>query len=278
MRRKSLHLAGLVAAGAILAGCEREERPATQPASQPAPARLTLLAPGTTTWSHAEACQRLPDPQLGLSAAVRLVQLSGLTPLCVPPNLTDETFQHLRLTPLNEVCWALGLAPRGDERELRAALLVGLDGRVEPLAEGFEEELLVLHVAKEPAVFPHVAVLPTRVLVIAGEPEPALVLEPDQPLRFALRQRAGYPYVALLLATAATDREVAAYRWDPYEEVFMGPAVAKLPDPPGGKLRVDMRASRRFEPQGGELPEPAPIRPLPPASQPEPVDDDHWPV
>jgi len=278
VRRGILHLAGLATAGAILAGCERKERPATQPASQPASARLTLLAPGATAWSHAEACQRLADPQLGLSAAVRLVQLSGLTPLCVPPNLTDDTLQHLRLTPLDESRWALGLASRSDERQLRAALLIGLDGRVQPLAEGFEEELLVLHVAAEPEVFPHVAVLPTRVLVIAEEPEPALVLEPDPSLRFALRQRSGYPYIALLLAAAGKDQEVAEYRWDPDEGVFLGPAVATLPDPPGGKLRIDMQASRHFEPRGGELPKPAPIRRPPPASQPEPVDDDRWPV
>ena len=90
---------------------------------------------------------------------------------------------------------------------------------------------------------------------------------PPSPRRRALARRAGL-HPASPVAVAA----VATYKWDPYELVFVGPAVDALPDPPGGRFHIDVAASRRLEPMGGELPESRPIQ-RPPASQPQPVQD-----
>lgn len=255
----ALRLTVLASCAAALGagGCRSEGEPATQPAGQ-RPA-TTLLAPESRTWTRDEAAARLEDPRIGLSAAVRLVELADLDVLCLPAERTDDHVRRLRLLRLDERRWALGLAEPQDERRLRAAVLIAADGQVTPLAEGTDEELLVLHVSADAEVFPHVAVLPARVLLLDQDVEDAIVLAPQQRVRFELRRRSGYGYIALVLAEPGRDEEVAEYRWAPYELVFLGPAVDKLPDPPGGKFHVDLEASRRLEPYGGEVPEPEPI-------------------
>lgn len=57
--------------------------------------------------------------------------------------------------------------------------------------------------------------------------------------------------------------EVARYKWDPYELTFSGPAVDKLPDPPGGKFELNIADSHYLVPVGGEIPEPPPPKPPP---------------
>ena len=140
--------------------------------------------------------------------------------------------------------------------------MISTEGEAELLAEGPEEELLILHVAEDAEVFPHVVTLPQRVLLIEEEVSTAIELEPDERVRFELREQEGYPYVGLVLLRAGD--EVARYLWDPDELVFMGPLIDKLPDPPGGKFLVNIDASARLEPLGGELPEPKPIPETPP--------------
>ena len=243
------------------AGCDSERSPATQPSvTEPESA---LIVPDSHDWPRAEAAARLDDEGLSVSAAVRLVRLAEQRPLCVPPRLTDEHVRRLRLVNLDDQYWALGLADKQDPRRLRAPILLTADGDVKPLAFGVAEELLVLHVADDPDIFPHLVALPWKVALLADGLEPAMVLEPDQKVRFDLRRQRGFPYVALLLNHDGQTSEVARYTWDPYELAFLGPAIDSLPDPPGGKFRIDVRASARLEPLGGEVPETLPVKELP---------------
>jgi hypothetical protein len=237
-------------------GCEPRDKPTTQAT----PANPGVLA---ADWSREEAARRLEDAQDGVRAAVRLVRLADCVPLCAPDDLTDAQMHRLRLVRLREDLWVLGLADRREPRNVRAPILISASGEVSPLADGVEEELLVLHVSRDADVFPHVAVFPQRVLLIGEQPVPALVLEAGQRVRFALRTERRFSYLALLAPTDGGETEVARYRWDPYEATFTGPACDKLPDPPGGRFRMDLKASARLEPMGGELPEPEQNKPAP---------------
>ena len=271
------HMLVLLAAGAGLSlwgGCRDKGQATTQPAPGD-PAVSKLIAPESLRWSRDEARAKLGDDKLGLSAALRLVRLAGVAALCVPEALTDNHVRRLRLVVLDSQHWALGLADKKDSQALRAAVLISADGDVQPLAEGVEEELLVLHVSKDADVFPHLATLPDRVLLIGEEIVPAIVLTADQKVRFELHSERGFGYVALVLAEGSPKAELARYRWDPYELTFLGPASDKLPDPPGGKFQIDLKASRRLVPVGGEIPPTQPNKPGPKSPQP-PVADDDW--
>lgn len=261
-----------VAVLVCVTACRQQPVAQSQPTSAPAPA-LKLIAAESRTWSHDEACAHLADEKLGLSAAIRLIRLAGLTPLCLPANLTDEWLAGLQLLRLNDACWALGVRDRRSERRLRAPLLITTTGEPRPLAEDVAEELPILHIARDADVFPHLAILPDRVILIEDEPLPALMLQPGPAVRFELRTQDGFPYVALLLC--ADNREVTRYVWDPYEAVFTGPAADELPDPPGGKFSLDMEASPLLVPIGGQLPEP---KALPEHRELPPVHEDLLPV
>ena len=255
-------------------GCESRSKPSAS--SQPAAAKktaLTLIAPASLTWSQAEAATHLADVKLGMSAAVRLVQLAEAMPLCVPADLTDQHIARLQLSQLSVDRWALGLLDKKDPRRLRAPVLISVTGDVTLLAEGTDEEALILHVSKDADVFPHVAVLPTRVLIVEKDVTPAIVLGAERNVRFELREQRGFSYVALVLPRSGRTKEVARFRWDPYEMTFIGPGTDRLPDPPGGKFQIDLKASRRLVPQGGEVPETQPMPERPPE---RPVPPDDW--
>jgi hypothetical protein len=255
-------------------GCDSKQEPTTQPAPGEETTQ-SLIAPESLKWSLEEACGRLADQRLGVSAAVQLVRLAEVEALCVPSELTDDHVRRLRLLSLAEGRWALGLADRQSERQLRAPVLISNDGEVTLLAEGTEEEMLVLHLSEDTDLFPHLVTLPQRVLLVDEEVVPAMVLEPDQKVCFELRRERGFGYVALVLAQPGNRQEVARYRWDPYECMFVGPAADALPDPPGGKFEIDLELSEGLVPVGGEIPEPEPNQPKPPAPQ-GPVPDDEW--
>lgn len=250
---------------AVCLGCDTKANPgaSSQPAGTLQPA-LTLIAPESAQWSLADAAARLTDPKLGISAAVRLVRLANVSPLCVPAELTDEQVRRLRLVPLGVDRFALGLADKKDERRLHAPVLISATGEIALLAGGTDEEALVLHVSKDAEVFPHVAVLPDRTLLVEQDVTPAIVLGPEPNVRFELREQRGFSYIALVLPGPGRAKEVARYRWDPYELTFIGPAIDRLPDPPGGKFSVDLKASRRLVPEGGEVPETQPNKERPP--------------
>lgn len=255
-------------------GCKARQKPTTQPAPQEGSAQ-SHIAPESLKWSLEEACGRLADQRLGVGAAVQLVRLAGVEALCVPSELTDEHVRRLRLVALSEGCWALGLADPRNERQLHAPVLISNHGAVTLLAEGTEEEMLILHVSKDTDLFPHLVMLPQRVLLVDEEVVPAIVLEPDQKVRFEFRRERGFGYIALVLAQPGNRQEVARYRWDPYECMFVGPAADALPDPPGGRFEIDLDLSQGLVPVGGEIPEPEPNKPKPPEPQ-GPVPDDGW--
>jgi hypothetical protein len=253
----TLLLAGLAlhACGA----CDSADGPTSRPVTKSAEEQLTLIEPESLSWTQAEAAEKLDDAELGVSAAVRLVRLSDTSPLCVPQELSDESVRRLRLRRLVERRWVLGLRdPTGDDA-LRAPVLISADGEVLPIADGVEEELLVLHISRDADVFPHAAILPDRVMIVGEQTRLALLLEPEQRVRFELREHEGFSYVGLISRESPDSEEVAYYRWDPFEAVFVGPASDKLPEPRGGKFKLDLDASKLLVPMGGEIPEPEPI-------------------
>lgn len=187
------------------------------------------------------------------------MRIANVAPACAPPELTDRQFDRLRAVRLDDAWFVLGLTDQTCEHRLHAPVLIAADGAVEQLTAGLDEELAVLRVSEDADVFPHLVILPDRIVAIMDRPQDAVVLEPNQPACFALRETAGFPYVALLPLKADAPREVAAYRWDPWELVFTGPLIDTLPDPPGGKFRINLKASPLLIPMGGELPDPEPI-------------------
>jgi len=270
-RRVSFALACLALTS--VGACDSGHQPTAQPskATGSSTPRLTLIAPESEDWTREEAARHLADEELGISAAIRLIHLTETTVLSVPAELTDDHIRRLQLLQLSEERWALGVSDREQPGWLHAPVFISADGIVDRLANGTEEEVLTLHVSEDAEIFPHLALLPDRVLLVEEKLIPAIILQPDQPVCLVMRKDQGFPYVALVLAHAEEGAEVARYIWDPYELVFTGPAVDKLPDTPGGKFHVDLPACERLEPIGGEIPEPAPIEVLPEDVPDEPI-------
>ncbi len=260
---------------AVAGGCRREPPPASQPAAS---AALTLLTPEWSTWSREAAVARLAEQGTALSAAARLVRLSGQPALCLPEELTDATVRRLRILRLDERQWAFGLADVHDARVIRGPLLIAEDGSVTHPADGVEEEVLALYVSADADTFPHVLLQPDRVSLIGEEVEPAIVLKEGREVRFALRQERGIPYIALVQAAGSEPGELARFVWSPVELEFRGPAGGPLPDPPGGRFVLDLTASGRLVPIGGDIPPPEPIRPRRPPPRDVPVDDESSPA
>jgi len=241
--------------------------PATAPAASVPPPPNPLL-PERESWSRQEALLRLADEGARVSAAVRLVRLAGVRPLCVPDPLSAEFARQLRVVALSDASWAIGLRT-ADERQLCAPALICEDGRVVLPAAGPEEEIAVLHIAENPDIFPHLLITLERVWIVAAEPQSALLVKSPAGLWFDIRQDGGYAYVALLWqkrgagagaeAAGAAPVEVGRYKYDPYELAFLGPLADKLPDPPGGLYELDLEQSQALVPVGGVIPEPPPV-------------------
>lgn len=251
----------LALSAAVLTGCERSTN--HSPTSAPVVAPPNTGSP-SASWSREEAAHKLADHREGLTAALRLVELSGLsTSMLKAP-------AQLQLKRLSDELWAIGNAE--DANLLRGPLFIRTDGDVSSPVEFADPETLRLYVSDDVEVFPHLLLLPEMVrLVSGGERSPlAIVLLPDQPVELELRRHGGFPYISVVLTVTRT--EVAFYRWDPYEQDFMGPSADKLADPPGGRWTADLRACLRLIPVGGELAEPEtqPAQPSPP----QPVIDD----
>ncbi len=268
------HSACLAAGGLalLLIGCSRGDQSAQTPTSAPAQVSRLIL-PQSLAWSQQEASAHLTDAQAGVSAAIRLVHLAQAEPLCVAEQPSDAIVARLRVVQLDEELWALGVAPRAETgpQRLYAPVCIRSDGEVVQPVTGIDEELALLRVSRDADIFPHLLVTPERVDILAGELQPALELEPNQPVWFQCREKSGYGYIALLTGGASGPQEVAQYRWDPDEGMFLGPASDALPDPPGGKFTLNVPASERLVPMGGELPETKPIlKPKPRRDQPPP--------
>jgi len=255
----------LIAAAGWLGGCGGEPNTsasgnsATPPKGEPP--KLTLLDADSVKWTRDEAVEHLADQKLAVSAAIRLVRLSEVDALCVPEILTDELVKQLRVVSLGEGVWALGLAVRGDMRALQAPVLIDAAGEAVVVADGTEEEVLLLHRSEDADVYPHVLISPLRVWVVnTVPPELALTLDAPPPIGFRAQTKDGLSYIGLMRHGADGWEELASYRWQPYEFMFAGPASDALPDPPGGKFELDMEQSPLLIPVGGEIPPPKPNR------------------
>ncbi|MFH1748132.1 MAG: hypothetical protein ABIG44_13935 [Planctomycetota bacterium] len=264
---KKLQLLTVVLLSAVL-GC-KPGPPSTQPASTksatPTPAaQLTLLTAGWDTWTRDQAVTHLAHEQAGVSAAVRLIRLAEVAPLCVPAELTDAIVAKLRLTPIGDDLWVLGLADRHNMQVLHAPVLISTDGDVQLVGAGVEEELTTLHVSPDADIFPHLLISPRRVWLASLPLQAGLQLSEPPTVGFAARQQDGYTYIGLMHKGEAGWNEVARYQWDPYELGLAGPAMDALPDPPGGKYKMDMNASPLLIPMGGEIPQPEPLENTPP--------------
>ena len=259
----------------LATGCDRATPPAgpattTQPASkEPA---LAELAAGWDKWPLGTAVANLEHEALARSAAVRLVRLAEATPAMVPDPLPAALADALSVVSLGDAGWALGVAERDAPERLWGPVLISPIGEVTIVAEDHAEPV-VLHIADEPTVFPHVVLTRDEVVLPVQPGDSAIWLVSPDSVGFALREQDGFPYVGLVL-WAQRDVEVARYLWDPYELVFTGPAIDHLPDPPGGVFEIDLESSEHLVPQGGliDKPEPMPERPaIPPGREVEPV-------
>ncbi len=262
-------LAALAAAGLLLlavGGCEREPR--AGPGQLPSVPDELAECPEwseATRWSRAEALARLADADGRVLAAIRLVRLAEADAACVPLRVTPAAVGVLRVLPLPGQRWALGFADRRDSRRVRLPVLITADGAVQVPVGGPAEELAVLVVSEDSERFPDLLVLPDRVLMIdeGARLTPALVLATDGPVRFDVANQDGVARVVLVGPGEQGEVVVATYDWSVYELTFLGPAADDLPEPPGGSFELDLKTSRRLEPQGGRIPPPRKNRPPP---------------
>lgn len=251
---------------AAFGGCEREPRasPNEAPSAPTEPAECAEWIEASR-WSRAEAVARLADADAAVLAAIRLVQLAEVDAACVPSRVTPAAVGALRVVPLPGQRWALGLADRRDSRRVRLPVLIAADGAAQVPLGALVEELAVLVVSDDSERFPDLLILPDRVLILDAGAQlvPALVLASDSPVRFDAANQEGIARVVLVAPGEQGEVVVATYDWSVYELTFMGPAADDLPEPPGGSFELDLKASRRLEPQGGRMPPPRENRPPP---------------
>lgn len=264
-------LAGCSLLGCAL-GCERGPQrapatPSSAPSSQPAPEVASPPAP-IPAWTREDAAARLMDEADSPLAALRLVQLASVGDFATSQPLTPEMPGRIRVARLFDRLWALGW-PGHAEGVLRAPVFIDATGGVTEPVDGAEQESSVLFVSPRPLAFPHLLITPSRVLLILPEERRvALVARDLRGARFAVREEGDYLYLALELPAEQEAALVARYKWDPLEEVFMGPASDQLPAPGEGKFELDLESSPGLIPVGGEIPEPAPVSPPVPRNQP----------
>lgn len=233
--------------------------PASDEAGGNAPPALTLLAPESAEWSRGEAVAHLDDPNLAVSAAIRLLRWHDAEPLCIAGKLSDPRVRELRVVKLADECWVIGQRDRSTSSRLWSPALITADGEVTYQVDDGRDEILVVHIAQDSEVFPHLAIFADRVWSIRAAVEPSLVLQPGQEGWFELATEEGYSYVALVWPQDGAVVEVARYTWDPWEHVFAGPLMNRLPAEPERIFRIDLESSANFIPEGGLIREPDPV-------------------
>lgn len=212
-------------------------------------------------WDTTTALMKLLGDDTRLSAAVRLVRLSGIKPACMPDPLPDNLVAKLAVVPLSDMYFALGYPAEGSEARLRCPVLIEMNGTVTEPAQGPEAETAVLHTATA-AGFPPVIITPNQLILIGETTQAAAVGLNFAPLRFELREKNGVRYVGLMLPLedarkqqpdASEPVEVAQYRWDPYERLFVGPIADNYPEPYEGRFEMDLELSEALLPRGGDF-------------------------
>lgn len=256
---------------ALLAGCSAKDQDSADSAQvsltptgqSHSPSSAPAMFVEDTVSSAEDAVERLTDESARLAAAVRLIRVSGVRPLCVPEPLPQRFADDLRVVALGETRWVLGLVDPRDDRRLRGPVLIDRTGGVRLPVEGLDEEVAVFVLSEAEPHFPHVIVLPDRVLLVADETYAGLVGKALHGCRFDVRATDGFPRVVLLgRATGDAPRAapvVAEYRWDFYEAVFAGPQADEIPGSDGQYFELDVARSRALIPIGGRMPPVAPV-------------------
>ena len=268
-------------------GCSADKTPPSNTTTQPAatqpvaenPAEPTPppepppILPESEKWTQEEAVAELAEEPTRLSAAVRLLQLSDLDPFGIPTPWPMEFAKHLRVVPLAESRWALGLQA-DDDHVIAAPVLIDSEGAVAYPVENLEPLFTFLHSSDDAESFPHLLFAGDRAWIWSdGEWISTLCVKKPSGLHFERRLFKRRPTIALLFpqppaadADPTASRqyaEVAHYSWDPFEIAFAGPLCDKLPDPPGGQFELDLKCSVALIPVGGLLPEAPKIEPRP---------------
>lgn len=270
-------------AAAALIGCSPAKppaRPTSQPASAPAtqPASAAMApAPSAITprvvaesaeWERDEALANLSDAQLGLSAAIRLVRIAGVESPLLPTPLGEHDAARLRLAELHDGAYVLGECVADRDNVLRNPLLIQATGEVVLVGDVGDA---LLHLSRDPDVFPHVFLSPRQVILATHPDRTALLLKTTENLRFELRGDDGRDYLALVHAAPGSEPvEAAQYAWDPFEHTFSGPASDRLPPPASGFFVLDLDKCAALNPVGGEIAPPDPIKADEPQKQVEP--------
>jgi hypothetical protein len=250
------------------AGCNSSPPSANSKSAPPKPTPAAMAE----QWDVGEAVRHLNDEQFGSAAAWRLMNLADSEAGCRGGSQDDRWHYRLDVVPIDEHVWAAGLSDRPGSRLIACPVLIHRDGRVTRLLSGIEEELAVMYVSEDTDVFPHLLVLPHRVLIITGgqtgaaawAPQAAFEMRKWSGVQLVKADHNGFPYVSLRYRIDGALQEACRYVWDPYDLRFTGPAADRLPEPPGGRFEVDLRFSPRLNPVGGEIPDAEPLPDRPP--------------
>ena len=151
-------------------------------------------------WSLEEALANLEEPELGLSAAVRLVRLADVHVPMLPDPLPIEAARKLRLTALSDSAYALGVRDDDNDRLVRTPLLIDLEGDVTAPGDEDEDEdeMYDLYVSRDGQVFPHLLVGRTTVMNAASPRDERVCLKTIDSLHFEVRQENGVDYLSLI--------------------------------------------------------------------------------
>lgn len=327
-------------------------KPDKAPKQEAEPPKDPIVAE-SLSWSAEEALANLPDPELSLSAAVRLVHLSELDALGVPEPLPIEAALKLACIRLSDWSYAIGVRDDDDPRLLHDPLLIDAAGKVS--RPGHEDETdtetFALRVSSEPNIFPHVLIGERSIRGVRQDGQ-GIVLRSPLGLRFKIINENGYDHLSLVRPAGAalefreeekpataegdvakpaadgdgeqgkdarqrkageqrdadpkppgidgeakpppadeeshqkpngetpsaappadgesvplsspidsdTEVEVARYKWDPFELMFMGPARDLLPGSQDQVFEMDLEKSTWLLPVGGIIGKPDPVR------------------
>lgn len=171
---------------------------------KPSPPKNPIVAE-SLKWSAEEALANLPDPDLSLSAAVRLVHLSDVDAEGIPEPLPVEAAIRLACIRLSDWSYAIGVRDAADERLLHDPLLIDAEGQVTRPGhdEGDQErETFALRVSESPNVFPHVLIGERSVRGVQQD-EQRIVLRSPRGLRFRVAREDGFDHLILVRPTSA---------------------------------------------------------------------------
>lgn len=272
----------------FLAGCSGDDKSSqasqhvnadsdhSSAASQPAQTNATEapagakspLMPESPNWTREQAVAHLDDDAAAISAAVRLVELSDVETPLKGGEWSAERVNALRIAPLGEDGYVFGSVDKANENLLSGAMRINPDGQVTLVVV---EEMPGARVYASPDhdLFPSLLIGKHEVRMLSDLESEAMKVESPESAEFDMHVEDDIATLVLVVPADGATAEAARYHWDPYELTFIGPAVDKLPDPPGGKFTLDLKRCGALTPMGGELPPPPVIDNNNPQGDPE---------